>query len=253
MAVRAPSSSIENSMPMPSPGSDHTTRASVSTSARAVDSRKRTRSVVPISERAHGANAQAAQADVHGDGRRDGVGDPVGHRNRQADARAEPPLVVFGEEMRRERRQDVLHRGVLVEVAGHTQRGQVADLHGVGDGAAEDDDGRGGGHRGAERTHHPGADSLGQTQVERHKVEPVAHAPDDRGQLGPRPGPQRLVTGFLQRPREAVADERRVVGDDDCLHGHHGRCGHPLLCIGTVYLRRREPGPSLPVSARFSL
>ena len=72
----------------------------------------------------------------------DRVADAVGDRDAEHDARARAAIVVLGKQMRRERRHDVLHRGVLVDVAGDAERGQVAHLVGVGDGAAEDDDRR---------------------------------------------------------------------------------------------------------------
>ena len=94
----------------------------------------------PPWQRAHRADRQAAFAEVQRQRRGNGVAEPVGDRDAEHDARAAAAVEVVGEEMRRERRQDVLDGAVLVDVAGHAERGQIADLLGVGDRAAEDQD-----------------------------------------------------------------------------------------------------------------
>ena len=61
-------------------------------------------------------------------------------RDAEHDARAAAAVEVVGEQVRRERRQDVLHRAVLVDVAGDAERRQLAHFVGAGDRAAEDQD-----------------------------------------------------------------------------------------------------------------
>ncbi len=68
------------------------------------------------------------------------VAETVGHRDPEHDARAAAAIEVVGEQVGRQRRQDVLDRAVLVHVAGHAKRRQVADLLGARDGAAENQD-----------------------------------------------------------------------------------------------------------------
>ena len=93
-------------------------------------------------ERVGGAHGDAAAADVQRDGGGDRVAEAVRDRNAKNHARAGAPVEIAGEKMRGQRRQDVLQRGVLVDVAGDVQRRKLADLAGIRDRAAEDDNGR---------------------------------------------------------------------------------------------------------------
>ena len=47
------------------------------------------------------------------------------------DARAAAAVEAVGEQVRRERRQDVLHRAVFVDVSGDAERGELADFVGA--------------------------------------------------------------------------------------------------------------------------
>ena len=92
----------------------------------------------PACERAHRADREPALAQVERQRRGDGVAEPVGDRDPEHHPRAAAAVEVVGKEVRRERRQDVLHRAVFVDVAGDAQRRQLAHLVGGGDRAAED-------------------------------------------------------------------------------------------------------------------
>jgi hypothetical protein len=70
----------------------------------------------------------------------DGVAEPVLNRDAKDHTGAAPPVEVVREEMRRQRRQNVLHRAVLVDVPGYAQRGEFLHLFGACDRAAEDQD-----------------------------------------------------------------------------------------------------------------
>ena len=61
-------------------------------------------------------------------------------RDAEHDARAAAAVEVVGEQVRRQRRQDVLHGAVLVDVAGDAERRELAHFVGARDRAAEDQD-----------------------------------------------------------------------------------------------------------------
>ncbi len=71
-------------------------------------------------ERAHRPDRHAPLAQVQRQRRGDRVAEPIGDRDAEHDARAAAAVEVVGEEVRRQRRQDVLHRAVFVDVAGDT-------------------------------------------------------------------------------------------------------------------------------------
>src|SRR6185437_8317828 len=93
-------------------------------------------------ERIGRADGDAAAADVQGDRGGDRVAEAVGDWNAEYHARPGASIELAGEEMRRERGEDVLHRGVLVDVAADVERGKLADLRCACDRSAEDDNRR---------------------------------------------------------------------------------------------------------------
>ena len=126
--------------------------------------------------------------------------------------------------MRRQRRQDVLHGAVFVDVAGDAERGEVAHFLGVPDRAAEH-----------ENRHPPvvdlpdRADQLHAAGMRQPQVE---HEQIDAGRVGAHAGEQlcraldgqRLVPGREERGREPVAHEGGIVGDNDGLVAHGLDC-----------------------------
>src|SRR5262245_36321117 len=90
-------------------------------------------------ERARRADGDAAVAQVERRGRGNGVAEPVLDRNAQHDARAAPPIEAVGEQMRRQRRHDVLQGAELVDVAGDAESRQLPHLLGARDRPAEDE------------------------------------------------------------------------------------------------------------------
>ena len=91
-------------------------------------------------ERAGRADGDAAVTEVERQRRGDGVAEPVLDRDAEHDPRAAAAVEVVGKQVRRERRQDVLHGAVLVDVAGDAERGELAHFVGARDRAAEDQD-----------------------------------------------------------------------------------------------------------------
>src|SRR6185436_3523765 len=125
----------------------------------------------PLVERVGGADGHAAAADVERDGGGNRVAQAVGDRNAEDDARARTTVDLAGEQMRRERRQDVLERGVLVDVAADVQRGELLHFAGVGDRAAEHDDRRFPGIDTAQRAYEVHAVAVRQPQVHHHEID----------------------------------------------------------------------------------
>ena len=122
-------------------------------------------------------------------------------------------------------RQDVLGRAVFVDVAGNPQGGQRADLVGAGDGAAEEQDGDAPVVDRADGLDDGDARGARQLQVEHDEIDVgavAAHAGEQVGCAADGDGP---MSGILDGRAEPVADERRVVGDDDRFRGDRGR-GH---------------------------
>src|SRR5215207_686954 len=141
----------------------------------------------------HRADGHAALAQVQGECRRDSIAKAVGDRNTEHDARAAAAVEVIGEQMGGQRREDVLHRAVLVHVPGDAERGEIAHLSGGGDRAAEHQD-----------------------------RQPAAVALDR----------DRFVAGAHERRGEPIAHERGVVGDDDGLIAHGLDCAiYQVLAI----------------------
>ena len=122
-------------------------------------------------QRAGRPDGEAAAADVERERRGDGIAEPVGDGDAQHDARAGPAIGIVRKEMRHQRGHDVLHRHVLVDVAGDAQRPELADLIRVGDGPAEDHDRRRSWSIVAERAQHGHAVALRQPQIEHDEVD----------------------------------------------------------------------------------
>ena len=165
--------------------------------------------------------ATPALAQIQRQRRGDRVAEPVGDRDAEDDARAAAAVEVVGEEVRRQRRQDVLHGAVLVDVAGHAERRQLAHFVGVGDGAAEHQDRQLAVIELADRADQLDAAGMRQPQIQDDQVDPLEIAADAREQFRRALDGQRGVPGSEQSRGEAVTDERRVVGDDDCLGRRH--------------------------------
>src|SRR5262245_14218947 len=81
-------------------------------------------------ERAGGPDGDAAVAEVERQRRRDRVAEPVLNRNTEHDARTVPSVEIIGKEVRRQRRQDVLHRAVFVDVTRYAQVGELSHFVG---------------------------------------------------------------------------------------------------------------------------
>jgi hypothetical protein len=128
--------------------------------------------------------------------------------------------------VRRERRQDVLHGAVLVDIAGNTERREFAHLVRRGDRAAEDQDGQPSAVKLPDGADEIDAARMRQPQIEDDQVQPIEIRPDARQQLRGALDGQRLVSRAEERRREPVAHERGVVGDDDSLGARHGGRRH---------------------------
>jgi hypothetical protein len=132
----------------------------------------------------------------------------------------------------------VLDRRVLVDVAGHAERRELAHFRRVGDRAAEDDDGWTVRPELVEVAHHLHALTLGEPKVERDQIDAIEVALDQSQQLGPVSHRQRLVTRLRERSPEPVAHEGRVVGDDDGVHGRDNCRACHTSSIGAGARRR---------------
>src|SRR6185503_5011295 len=189
-------------------------------------------------ERAGGADGDAAVTEVERQRRRDRVAEPVLNRDAEDDARAAAAVEVVGEQVRRQRRQDVLHGAVLVDVAGDAERGQLAHFVGARDRAAEDQ------HRQApfvelaDRANQVDARRVRQPQVDDDEINLCKIGADARQQLGRALDHDRLVPGALDRRAKAVAHERRVVGDHNGLRRDRG-CAHLRICADRAAGRLR--------------
>ena len=134
--------------------------------------------------------------------------------------------------MRRERRQDVLHGAVLVDVAGDAQRRQVAHLVGGGDRAAEHED------RQLARRRACGSSARGRRRRQcgsrRSRTIRSMRARSARTRASSSAALLTVsarVPGAEQRRRETVAHERGVVGDDDGLVGCHSGSRHGCVSV----------------------
>ena len=122
--------------------------------------------------------------------------------------------------MRRQRRQDVLHGAVLVDVAGDAERRQLAHFVGARDRAAENQDRQPAVIDLADLAHDVrrryacGRRRSSDQQVELGRL--GAHA---RQQFCRALDRERAMARALDRRLEAVANERRVVGDENGFRG----------------------------------
>ena len=168
-------------------------------------------------ERVGGAHGDAAAADVQRDSGGDRVAEAVRDRNAKNHARAGTPVEIAGEQMRGQRGQDVLQRGVLVDVAGDVQRRKLADLAGIRDRAAEDDNGRLLGIDVAKCAHEADAVGLWQTEIDHDQVNLGEIRFDARDELVAAGNGDGLVPRRFEHRLEAVAHECGVVRDDHRL------------------------------------
>jgi hypothetical protein len=169
----------------------------------------------------------APVAEVQREGRRDGVAEPVLDRDAERDAWTAAPIEVVGEEVWSERRENVLHGAVLVDISGHAQSGQLANFLRTGDRAAEDENRQPSLVEFAQRPHQADARRVGQPQVEHDQVDVRLIRAYAGEEIAHRLDRHRMVARALERRPEAVAHERRVVGDDDGLRSN-GRGGHRI-------------------------
>ena len=101
--------------------------------------------------------------------------------------------------MRRERRKNVLHRAVFVDVAGDAERGELAHFFGAGDRAAEDQDRQPPFVELADAADEIDARRVGQPQVDDQEIELCevgAHAGEQLGGALDRDG---AMAGALER------------------------------------------------------
>ena len=153
---------------------------------------------------------------------------------------------VVGKQVWRERRQDVLHGAVLVHVPRDPQRRELAHLVGAGDRAAEDQDRQPALVELPDGTDQVHSGGVRQAQVEDDQIDMIDVGADPRQQFGRALDRYGLVSRALERGAKAVADERRIVGDNDGFGGDRG-VGHLGGSIGT---RRSGPQAALQICAR---
>ena len=183
IAAWSAGSTFSNCRPIPTRRSLQATRDSASMSRFDPGSRNRALTFDPLLERAHRADGEAALAQVQRQRRGDRVAEAVGDRDAEDDARAAAAVEVVGKQVRRERRQDVLHGAVFVDVAGDAERGELAHLVGAGDRAAEHQDRQPPVVELADRADQLDAAGVRQPQVEHDQVDPVEIGADARQQL----------------------------------------------------------------------
>ena len=205
---------------MPTRLSLHATFASTSMSFLPIGMRKRVLTAIPLSSGLVVRTATPPRLMFSVTSGGDRVAESVRDRNAKNHARAGTAVEIAGEQMRGQRRQDVLQRGVLVDVAGDVQRGKLADLAGIRDRAAEDDDGRLLGIDIAKCAHEADAVGLRQTEIDHDQVNLGEIRFDARDELvaagnGDGPMPRRF-----EHRLEAVAHECGVVRDDHRLGGN---------------------------------
>src|SRR5215207_2445627 len=180
----------------------------------------------------HRADGHAALAQVQGECRRDSIAKAVGDRNTEHDARAAAAVEVIGGQLGGQRREDVLHRAVLVHVPGAAERGEIAHLSGGGDRAAEHQDRQPAAVDLADTAHQLDAPRVRQPQIQHEEVELGEVLADMRQQFGGALDRDRFVAGAHERRGEPIAHERGVVGDDDGLIAHGLDCAiYQVLAI----------------------
>ena len=177
-----------------------------------------------ILERAGGANRDAAAADVQRERSGDGVAESIRDGNAEHDARAAAAIEVVGKQVWRERRQNVLHRTVFVDVAGDAQRRQFAYFFGAGDRAAENENGQPPIVEPPDASHELDARGVRQPEVDDEEIDLRLIGAHAREQLGRALDGDGAMAGAFERGLETVADERSVVGNQDglCARGASG-------------------------------
>ena len=122
--------------------------------------------------------------------------------------------------MRRERWQDLRRGAVLVDVAGDPEAGQVADLGGAADGAAEDQDRQPPAVELADGTHQFDTAGVGEPEIDHHQIDVRQIRADPGQQFGRTPDGEGPVAGVLDRGLEPVPNERGIIGNHDgFVHG----------------------------------
>ncbi len=130
--------------------------------------------------------------------------------------------------MRRQRRQNVLARAVLVHIPGDAKRRKLPHFVSARDRAAEDDDGQLAFVEPPQTAHEFDPRGVRETKIEYHEVETLEIGADARQQLDGAAHGDGPVSGFFERRPESVAHEGRIVGDDDRLGRARSR-SHPRV------------------------
>jgi hypothetical protein len=144
--------------------------------------------------------------------------------NAEHDARATAAVEVIRKQMRRDRRQNVLHRAVFVDVAGDAERRERADLIRVRNRSAEHEDRQTAFVDPPDRPHDLDAACIRQPQIDQNKVDLLQISADPREQFDARLDRNRAVSRCEYGVGKTVAHERAVVGNDDGFLGSHGPC-----------------------------
>src|SRR6478752_7934060 len=168
-------------------------------------------------ERAGGPDGDPAAREIQRERRRDCVAEAISDRDAEDDPRAPTPVEAVREEVRRQRRHDVLHRAVLVDVSDHAQPRQLAHFLGRRNRTAEDENAEAPLVDLPDRAHEIDARRVREPEVERDEVDAIEIGAHACQQLHGTAYDNRPVPGFFERRLEAVAHEARVVGDHDRL------------------------------------
>src|SRR3954466_16005453 len=199
-------------------------------------------------ERAGRPDGDAAVAEVQRQRCRNRVAEPVLNRNAQHHARAAAAVEVVGKQVRRQRRQNVLHRAVLVDVAGDAERRKLAYFVRVGDRAAENQQRQLALVKLADRPNQLDARRVRQTPIDDDEIDLCEVGANTRQQLDGAAHEDRFVACLFDCRAETITHERSVVGDDDGLRGDRG--------TGHRFRYRNHASRALPRVAelrRFSL
>ena len=202
---------------MPPRPSLHWTRPSASMSRFDPGSRNRTVIDDAIVEGTGRPDRDTAMAEVQRQCRGEGVAEAILNRYPEDDPRARASAEAVGKQVRRERREDVLHGAVLVDVAGNAESREIAHFVGVGDGAAENQDRQPPSSRALiDRTRStPGAGGRRKSSTMRSMV--ATSSRTRASSSAPLFTATARVARAFERGAEPVADKRGVVSDDDGL------------------------------------
>ena len=176
-------------------------------------------------EWARGADGDAAATEVQCQRRGDCVAESVGNGNAEHDARAAASVEVVGKQMRRERRKDVLHRAVFVDVAGHAESRKRAHFLRCRDRAAEHQDRQTAVVELSNAADEIDASGVWEAKIDDQQIELSQVGADPCEQLGCALHGDGAMAGGLERGFEPVAHECRIVGDEYGFSargaGHH--------------------------------